>query len=171
MPHLVQMNKKYAKKGQPLIGVHRQNASDKAIKKVVDKLKVKFRIVKTGSVPGRTGGIPHLFVFSTEGKLVYSEHPNRADKVIKKELRNAKATEKADSFGLPDRPTKLTEMRRWTNIKGKTMTAALVSIDTDKAKLQLFKDNRIVDYPIADLSEADQKLINDKAPSSSEDER
>ncbi len=166
MPHLVQMDKRYGKKGLQLIGVHRQGGSDEAVKKVVDKLKIKFPIAKSGSGPVSTKGIPHLFVFSTEGKLVFSGHPMAgADKVIKKELRKVVAKEEDDGYGLPERPKNLTEMRQWTNNKGKTMTAALVSVDGDKAKLQLFKDNRIVEYPIASLSEADQKVIANKTTS------
>ncbi len=165
MPHLVQMNKRYGKKGLQIIGVHRQNASEEEIIKMVEKLEMEFPVAKSGSGPVETRGIPHLFIFSTAGKLVFSGHPmdDEAEKIIKRELKSATADEKKErKFGLIERPKNLTPVRTWTNTEGKTVRAALVSVSGDKAKLQL-TNGKQVDYAIDKLSEEDQKLIQSKA--------
>ena len=162
MPHLVQMDKRYGKKGLQLIGAHVQGGEkDKIVSKVED-LKMKFPVTEGISGPslGATG-IPHLMVFDVTGKLVFSGHPmNGADKVIKKELRKVPA-DGSDSkgFGLPERLKD--DTRDWTNTEGKTIQAAFVSSTEDKVMLKL-KNGKEVNYPMANLSEADQAFIKTK---------
>lgn len=167
MPHLVQMDKRYGKKGLQLIGAHVQGGTHEKIKDKVDDLKMEFPVtdgVRGPSVGGN--GIPKILVFNPAGKLVFAGHPMAdVDKVIKKELRNVTATDEGSStkggFGLPSRPGELAPMRDWTNSDGKTIQAALVSITGDQVKFKL-KNGRQVDYPIAKLSEKDQEFVESK---------
>ncbi len=169
MPHLVQMDKRYGKKGLQLIGAHVQGGTNDQVQAKVDDLKMKFPVTKGVRGPSVGGnGIPKILVFNTTGKLVFAGHPmDGVDKVIKKELRSAKVDESSSTsnrgFGLPERPKDLSEMRAWTNAEGKTIQAALISVNGDKAKLRL-KNGKQVDYPIAKLSEGDQTFIESKKP-------
>ena len=149
-----------------MIGAHAQNAPNEAVAKKAKSLKMRFPVTKgvRGPDVGLTG-IPNIVVFDAKGKLIFAGHPMAgADKVIKKALRGATADaeeEKADGFGLPDRPKNLSEMRDWKNADGKVIQADLVSIEGENAKLKL-KNGKTVDYPIAKLSEDDQKFISSK---------
>lgn len=165
MPHLVQMDKRYGKKGLQLIGAHVQNASNEDVAAKVEDLKMKFPVTKGISGPGVGGnGIPRILIFSTTGKLVFAGHPMAdADKVIKDELRKVEgeATTAKREFGLPEPPKDLSDMRAWTNAEGKTIQAILVSIQGENAKLRL-PNGKVVDYPIANLSDDDQTFIESK---------
>ena len=168
MPHLVQLDKRYGKKGLQMIGAHVQGATNAQVQEMVDDLKVKFPVTKGVNGPSVGGnGIPRILVFNPTGKLVFAGHPMQdVDKVIKKELRSATPDEPSAlkrGFGLPERPKDLSEMRPWTNAEGKTIQAALVSVSGDQAKLRL-KSGKQVDYPIAKLSEEDQTFIESKKP-------
>lgn len=52
----------------------------------------------------------------------------------------------------------LIEERTWTNTEGRTILAAVISADTETVKLKL-SDGKLVDYPIAQLSEPDQERV------------
>lgn len=173
MPHLVQMDKRYGDKGLQLIGVERQNSSTEAIAEVVKEYKIKFPIAKGGGGPVDGGGIPHMFVFDVTGQLIFSGHPNDAEKIIKKELRKidkGDAGEKNSGFGLPPRKEAMTELRDWTNTEGKTIRAELVSADLEAGTVTFKLANRKLypGYPIANLSEDDQKLVKEKAAEADE---
>ena len=164
MPHLVQMDKRYGKKGLQIIGAHVQGGTNEKISAKVEDLKMKFPVTKGVTGPRLSNGIPHLLIFDVKGKLVFSGHPMQdADKVIKKELRKATADEEGTNkgFGLLPRKKDLSEERDWTNAEGKTIQAALVEVNGDKAKLRL-KNGKVVDYPIEKLSEDDQTFIKSK---------
>ena len=166
MPHLVQMDKRYGKKGLQIIGVERQNSSTEDIARIVKKMKMKFPVASGGSGPVQTRGIPHMFVFSAKGKLVYSGYPNDdAEKVIKKELRKVDGGDTTKRFGLPERKKSLTEMREWTNADGKTVKAELVAIDSEAGTvtLKLANGRTVTGYDSSKLSEDDQKLIKELA--------
>ena len=175
MPHLVQMDKKYGKKGLQIIGVHRQQATTEEIVKVAEKQKVKFPIVDNGSSPVAIKGIPHAFVFSAAGKLVYSGYPgDDFDKAIKKELKNVKLADAGDKddFFAPRKPKAdgpLVPQRTWTNTDGKKLKAALLSVDGDKGKF-LRSTGSTFSYDITKLSEEDQKLIKEKSGGGEEKE-
>ena len=46
MPHLVQMDRKYSKKGMVLIGAEMQGSASESIKKVADDNKLRFTVTK-----------------------------------------------------------------------------------------------------------------------------
>jgi hypothetical protein len=58
-----------------VIGAHSQNASDDEVKEVVKKNKLSYSIVKGVNGPGRSGTIPHAYVFDTTGTLIFSGNP------------------------------------------------------------------------------------------------
>ncbi|MDB2347811.1 TlpA family protein disulfide reductase [Verrucomicrobiales bacterium] len=166
MPHLVQMSKRYGKKGLQVIGVHRQGGSDEKVIEKAKDLKMEFPVAKTGSGPVQARGIPHLFVFGATGKLVFSGHPmdKEAEKSIKRELKGVTAeldTGAKKGFGLAPRVNNLSEQRSWTNADGKAINAALVSIEGDSVKLEM-PNGRKVSYPINKLSEQDQEFIESR---------
>ncbi len=161
MPHLVQMDRKYKKKGLQIIGVHRQNATDEQLQKIAKDYKIGFPIAKTGSDPTGGRGIPRMHIFNGDGKLVFSGHPTQAEDVIKKELRKIKAPASTSSSSIFDKPKDLIPLRTWTNADGKKMKASLISVADGKGSFK-FADGRKFDYVIDNLSEADQKLIAEK---------
>ncbi len=168
MPHLVQMDKRYGKKGLQLIGAHVQGGEDEVVAEKAKDLKMKFPVTQGIRGPGLgVNSIPHLMVFDVEGKLVFSGHPmNDADKVIKKELRKVKDTgddsKNNGGFGLPERPGD--SLRDWTNADGKTIQASYVSADDEKVTLRL-KNGKTSKYPIDKLSEGDQAFIKEQRDS------
>jgi hypothetical protein len=182
MPQLVALHKRNADKGLAVVGLHVQNAEDDEIKEVVKKLKIKFPVTKGGSGPSKGNGIPHTLVFDVEGKLAFEGHP--ADKDFKKAVdKSLKAvTASAPSSGLgpkpgatpstspstkPAKPAVLIAERAWTNTDGKTMTAALVSVDGDNAKFKK-KDGSTFNYPLSKLTEEDQATIKEAAEKAKE---
>ena len=83
MPHLVQMNKKYSKKGMVLIGAEVQGSAEDKINEIIDEHKVQFTVTKGIIGPNLSNSIPHMAVFATNGDLVFNGHPNNAEKAIK----------------------------------------------------------------------------------------
>ena len=90
MPHLVQMDKKYSKKGMVLIGAEVQGSVEDKINEIIDEHKVQFTVTKGVSGPNLSNAIPHMAVFSTKGDLVFNGHPNNAEKAIKTALKMLK---------------------------------------------------------------------------------
>lgn len=165
MPHLVQMDKKYAKKGLALIGVHRQTATDEELKKVIKDYKIEFPIVKSGGTPIESRGIPHMFVFNTEGAMIFSGDSEKAEDVIRKELRKAKpdADSSFDSSSslLSGRPKELFELRAWKNSEGKEMKASLVSVKDGVGSFK-FANGKAFEYPLSKLSQESQDEVTEK---------
>ncbi len=165
MPHLVQMDKKYSKKGMVLVGAEVQGSSPDAIQKMVTNNKLQFTITKGISGPRLSNGIPHMAVFDVKGNLVYHGHPSSPDteKAIKVALKDATppAAEGSGS-GIFSKPKYLVDERTWTNPAGKTMKAAMISLKGNIGKFR-FSNGRTFDYDITKLSEDDQALIKSKA--------
>ena len=110
-----------------------------------------------------------MVVFNPAGEQVYSGHPSGADKAIKDALKEvsdetlaAASTESGSGFGLTTRPKNLITERQWTNSKGQTMTAAVVSLSGNTATFKL-QNGTNVPYDITNLSEADQATIREAA--------
>jgi hypothetical protein len=181
MPQLVALYNRNKDKGFVLVGMHRQTAKDEEVQAVVKKMKVKFPITKGGGGPSKGNGIPHTLVFDSKGKLVFEGHPSEAgfDKAIKRSLKDV-ASSSAPSSGLspkpgstptkpespgskPDAPAVLVPERAWTNAEGKTMMAALVSVDGDKGTFKK-KDGSTFTYQISKLKADDQEAIKEAVP-------
>ena len=69
MPHLVQMDKRYSKKGLHIVAPEVQGSSVEAIEEIVKNEKMKFTVTKGISGPSLTRGIPHAAVFDVSGKV------------------------------------------------------------------------------------------------------
>ncbi len=164
MPHLVQMDKKYAKKGMVMIGAEVQGSDSGSIKKILDEHKVEFPVVSGVRGPSLSRGIPHTAVFDVGGKLVHHGHPSdpATEKAIKAALKEAKADDAGAADDIFAKPTHLVEERQWKNAEGKTLTAALVSLEGNTGTFR-FPNGRIFKYDIGKLSDEDQALIKEKA--------
>lgn len=181
MPHLVQMDKKYRNKGLTLIGADVQGTSEDGIKEFAKQHKVEFALTKGTSTPSDLRGIPHMVVFGPSGEKVFAGHPSSpdAEKAIKDALKDVAEDALAapggggepdgGGFGLASRKADLIAERAWTNSKGQTMTAALVSLEGNTATFRL-KNGTSVPYDIANLSEADQAAIREAAAPAAEKE-
>jgi hypothetical protein len=168
MPHLVQMDRSYAKKGLLLIGAESQGSSTDDIQKVVDDNRVKFSITKGASGHVAVPGIPHMFVFDTKGKLVFSGHPGNADaeKAIRKSLKEVAGTEgdtassgKSSPLDVFKRKDLVAE-RSWTNSDGRALVASLTSLSGTTGTFRR-PDGRTFEFDITKLSEDDQKMITE----------
>ncbi len=92
LPKLAKLDKQYRKRGLVLIGMHAQQATNEQILEIVKKNKLEFTITMNPSSKGpvKFSGIPKVFIFNGNGKLVFDGHPNDMEKVIKSELRKLK---------------------------------------------------------------------------------
>jgi hypothetical protein len=163
MPHLVQMDRRYSKKGLVLIGAESQNSTTEDIQGIVKKNKIKFPITKGATGPIDLEGIPHMVVFDTKGALVFSGASRDAEKAIKKALKGATPAEEKGSStsNLFDRKELIAE-RTWTDAEGRELKAALTSLS---GNIGIFRrrDGRTFDYDITKLSEEDQNAIAEAA--------
>jgi hypothetical protein len=176
MPHLVQMEKKYSKKGMTLVAPEVQGSTPEAIAEMAKARKLPYSITKSISGPSLSNGIPHMAVFDTKGKLIFTGHPMSpdAEKAIKTALKDVKEDkDSSDGGSIFDRPsskpTNLVEKRSWTNSEGKTITATLISLDADIGHFE-FPNGKKFDYDITKLSAEDQEVIKAAAAAGEGDE-
>ncbi|YCM43247.1 hypothetical protein V2O64_18215 [Verrucomicrobiaceae bacterium 227] len=162
MPHLVEVEKKYRKKGLRVIAAEMQNSTKDKIGAIVKDHKMDFTVTKGARGPISVPGIPHAIVFGADGKIVFKGHPGSDDfeKAIKSAVKNVniEPEEEKSSFFAKD----LIPERTWTNSEGKPLVAAVTEIKGDQIVFKL-KNGRKVPYAIEKLSEADQQLIKAKA--------
>jgi len=175
MPQLVALHKKYNDKGLAVVGFHSQDATDEEVKAVVKKLKIKFPITKGGGGPSKGEGLPNSSVFDIAGKMIYDGDPREPEfeKVVKKALRAVTATSPSSGLGpkpgtapsttpgtKPAKPAVLIAERAWKNTEGKTMIAALLSVEGENARFKM-KGGNTVSYPLSKLTEEDQATIKE----------
>ena len=162
MPHLVEMDKKYSKKGLKIIAAEVQGSSKQAIGKIIEENNAGFTVTKGAQGPVSIAGIPHAVAFGADGKLIFKGHPasDEFKDVVKKALRDVEVVE--ENPGVLAALGDVIEQRTWTNSEGVEMTAAVTKIDGDKVIFRLQKNGKTVPYPISKLSEEDQKLIKEK---------
>ena len=170
MPHLVQMDKKYSKKGMVMVGAEVQGSSPDAIKKMAADHKLQFTITKGISGPSLSRGIPHTAVFDVKGELVYHGHPSNpaTEKAIKDALKDATpdtASAGNDPFA---KPKYLVDERTWTDKEGRTLKAAMISLEGNNGKFR-FPNGRTFNFDITKLSEEDQTLIKGKTGTASKE--
>ncbi|MCB1096588.1 MAG: hypothetical protein KDN22_13510 [Verrucomicrobiae bacterium] len=162
------MDRSYSKKGLLLIGAESQGSTTEDIQKVVDDNRIKFPITKGASGPISISGIPHMLVFDTTGKLVFSGHPGNSDaeKAIRKSLKAVAASE-GDGVASSGKSAldvfkreELIAERSWTNSDGRALVASLTSLSGTTGTFRR-PDGRTFEYDITKLSEDDQKMIKD----------
>ena len=165
MPHLVQMDKKYSKKGMVMVGAEVQGSSPDAIKKMADDHKLQFTITKGISGPSLSNGIPHMAVFDVKGDLVYHGHPSNpaTEKAIKDALKDATPPGTAAAGNDPfAKPKYLVDERTWTDKEGRILKAAMISLEGNDGKFRR-PNGHTFNFDITKLSEEDQTLIKSKA--------
>ena len=150
-----------------MIGAEVQNSSPEAIAKIANSHKLKFTLTKGIRGPRLSNGIPHTAVFDVKGNLVFNGHPSNpaTENAIKAALKDA-TPPSTDSAGNSffNKPKYLVDERTWTNADGKTLKAAMVSLNGKTGKFR-FPNGRTFNYDITKLSEDDQSLIKEKAAS------
>ena len=158
------MDRRYSSKGLFLIGAESQGSTTEEIQDIVDDQRIKFPITKGASGPISVPGIPHMFVFDTTGKLVFTVHPGDSDaeKAIKKALKGAIPAKDPESAGSSLDIFKRKELvaeRSWTNADGKALVASLTSLS---GSIGTFRrpDGRTFQYDIKKLSQADRETVN-----------
>lgn len=168
MPHLVQMDKEYRTKGLKIVAAEVRDSSKDTIAKIIEENKAGFSITKGASGPVPVGGLPHVVAFGADGKLVFQGNPenDKFEAAVKKALKSVKVV--AVEVERPANPPKpkpgdVIEERTWTNSEGVKMVAAVTKIEGDKVTFRLKKNQKIVPYPIENLSEEDQNLIKKAA--------
>ena len=161
MPHLVQMDKKYREKGLRILAPEVQGSSKEQIEAFVEKHKIDFPIMADTERPAGMRGIPHALVFDANGDKAFQGHPGdpEFEKTIKAALKDVKVAAE-DDIVAKDEP--LIPERKWTNTEGKTVTAAILSVDGATVKMKL-PNGKETNYPIEKLSETDQEIIKDAA--------
>jgi len=162
MPHLVEVEKKYRKKGLRLIAAEMQNSSKDRIEAIVKEHKIEFTVTNGVRGPVSVRGIPHAIVFGADGKIVFNGHPASEDfeKSIQAAVKDVQAEPEEEKGGLFAKD--LIPERTWTNSEGKPLVAAVTEINGESVIFKL-KNGRKVPYAINKLSEEDQKLIKEKA--------
>lgn len=92
LPDMARLARSGAKKGLVVVGLEVQRSSKEDILKVLKSARVKYPVTSGISAPGGTGGIPHVCVFDTTGKLVWNGNPHDRDfkGAVKKALRDVK---------------------------------------------------------------------------------
>ena len=160
MPHLVEMDKKYSKKGLKIIAAEVQGSSKQAIGKIIEENNAGFTVTKGAQGPVSIAGIPHAVAFGADGKLIFKGHPASEEfkDVVKKALKDVEVVEE-DPVGLAALGDAI-EQRTWTNSEGDEIVAAVTKIDGDKVIFRM--NGKIFPYLISKLSEEDQKLIKKK---------
>jgi len=165
------MDKKFGKKGLRILAPEVQGSPVESIEKLVEDHKIKYPIMEGSTMAPNMKGIPHSVVFNPAGEIVFEGHPASPDfeKAIKTALKDVDAEEEEedDEGGFFAKP--LIAQRTWTNDEGKPLVAAVLVIGAEKVTFKL-KNGQEVPYPIAKLSEADQKLIKEKSEAAKEDE-
>ena len=160
------MDRRYGKKGLVLIGAESQNSTTEDIQEIVKEHKIKFPITRGANGPVEVSGIPHMVVFDTAGKLVYSGYSGSddAEKAIKKALKGAtptKGEEESSALDVFARKELIAE-RKWTDSKGRELTASLQSLNGNTGTFRR-PDGRTFSYDITKLSEENQKDIAEAA--------
>lgn len=164
MPHLVQMDKKLRDKGLFIVAPESQGSSKDRIQSVKDNAKIDFTITSGVNGPVQVRGIPSALVFDVTGKMIYQGHPSSPefDKTVKTALKDVKDADEQDEAEKKEELGPLIDQRKWTNSDGKTISASVVKYADGVLTFKLY-NNKIVDYEIGNLSEADQEMIKKAA--------
>lgn len=158
MPHLVQMDKRYKKKGLVLIAPECQGTSKEEVLKLLKKNGVDYTVTSGVQGPNLSNGIPHAMVFDITGKLIFHGHPSddNFERSVKTALKDVK--EEADEDNATTVTGPIIASRTWTNAEGKKIMAAVREISEKSVKFQM-SNGRVVDYDIAKLSDEDQEVL------------
>ncbi|MCW1922993.1 TlpA family protein disulfide reductase [Luteolibacter arcticus] len=158
LPHLAEMDRENRDKGLVIIGAECQGHSKDEMKPLLEKAKVDYTIVEGAEGPIDVTGIPRVFVFGTDGELVFDGRPSGAefDKAVKDALATAEKSGGEDATA--EVAGNLIEQRAWTNASGGSIRAAVKSAD-DKTVTFVMANGKSVEYALEKLSEESRKTI------------
>lgn len=186
MPHMVALSKRYDGKGLQVVGLHSQEAPDDEIKAMVKKLKIPFPVTTGGGGPTSENTIPRAMVFNTSGVRIFEGRPTDAgfEKAVKKALKDVAAGGSGSAAGgslaekgekpaagsslgpvagaKPVKSGVLLPMRTWAAADGRTLSAALVSVQGGNGKFKK-ADGTTFMLALDKLSEDDRKIAEDAA--------
>jgi hypothetical protein len=170
--------------------LHSQEAPDDEIKAMVKKLKIPFPVTTGGGGPTSENTIPRAMVFNTSGVRIFEGRPTDAgfEKAVKKALKDVAAGSASGSSAAAGgslaekgekpaaagsslgpvagaKPVKsgvLLPMRTWAAADGRTLSAALVSVQGGNGKFKK-ADGTTFTLALDKLSEDDRKIAEDAA--------
>jgi thiol-disulfide isomerase/thioredoxin len=161
MPHLADLDKNYRGDGLVIIGAECQGSSKDDIEAIVKKAEVEFTITERANGPIEFSGIPRCHLFGRDGKLIYDGFPDeeKLKSAIRKALKEG-GGEPAKKTEDPNKP--LVASRAWTNSEGKSITAAVKSVDDAKVVF-IMTNGKEVTYPLDKLSESSKNDLKEAA--------
>ena len=155
LPHLAEMDSKHRAEGLVIIGAESQGHTKDQMKPVLEKAKVNYTITDGAEGPIEVSSLPRVFVFGTDGELVFDGGPSGA--AFEKAVTDALAA--AKSGAVEEKPAgNLIEQREWTNATGGNIRAAVKTAD-DKTVTFVMANGKNVDYALEKLSEESRKAI------------
>jgi thiol-disulfide isomerase/thioredoxin len=166
LPHLAEMDRKHRDDGLVIIGAECQMHSKDEMKPVLEKAKVDYTIVEGAEGPIEVTALPRIFVFGTDGQLVFDGRPS--DPAFDKAVEDALAPLKSGNSEAAAEAN-LIEQREWTNASGGKIKAAVKSAD-DKKVTFLMPNGKTVDYPLEKLSDESREAIAEALEAAGEDE-
>jgi len=157
LPHLAEMDREHRAEGLVIIGAESQMSTKDQMKPLLEKAKVNYTIVEGAEGPIEVSAIPRVFVFGTDGELVFDGSPS--GEAFGKAVKDALAT--AEKSGGEDKGAvagNLIEQREWTNSTGGSIRAA-VKTANDKTVTFVMANGKSVEYALEKLSEDSRKAI------------
>lgn len=159
LPHLAKMDKKHRDDGLIIIGAESQGSSKEQMEPLLEKAKVEYTIVEGARGPVQVSGIPRVFVFDSQGIMVFDGRPSGDDfeDAVKDALKGAEPAEETGSSKIQI-ASNLIEQRSWTNAEGQTIRAAVKKADDSNVTF-LMTNGKTVEYSLEKLSPEAQEDI------------
>lgn len=158
MPHLAELDKKHRSEGLVIIGAECQGHDKKDIKPIIEKANAEFTITENAEGPIEFDAIPRCHIFGRDGVLVYDGSPSGPgfETAIKEALAAGGGAEAEIDKSAPKGP--LIASRGWTNSEGKTITAAVKSVDGTSIVF-IMPNGKEMTYQLDKLSEESRQTI------------
>lgn len=158
LPHLAEMDREHRSDGLVIIGAECQMSSKDEMKPLLEKAKVEYTIVEGAEGPIEVSAIPRVFVFGTDGNLVFDGSPSGVE--FKTAVKDALAASKDSPVeeGATAVAGNLIEERAWTNASGGSIRAAVKTADDSKVTF-IMSGGKEVSYPLDKLSQDSRDII------------
>ena len=159
LPHLAEMHREHRDKGLVVIGAECQMSTKDEMKPLLEKAKVEYTIVEGAEGPIDVTGIPRVFVFGTDGNLVFDGRPSGTE--FETAVKDALAASKDSPTGEEAAATvgNLIEERSWTNAAGGSIRAAVKTADDSKVTFVMV-GGKEVSYPLEKLPQDSRDIIS-----------
>jgi thiol-disulfide isomerase/thioredoxin len=158
LPHLAEMHREHRDDGLVIIGAECQMSTKDEMKPLLEKAKVDYTIVEGAEGPIDVTGIPRVFVFGTDGNLVFDGRPSGTEfeTAVKDALAASKDSPAAE--GATAVAANLIEERSWSNATGGSIRAAVKTADDTKVTF-IMAGGKEVSYPLDKLSQDSRDII------------